>query len=56
MRSRSNAFVWIIGLAIGLAAGALAAMLLLPPDAGSSASGATLISGVVRPDKPPQPL
>lgn len=55
MRSRSTVFVWIIGLIIGVAAGALAAMLLLP-DIGSNASGTTLVSGRAGADRPPRSL
>lgn len=51
MRSRSTVFVWVIGLIIGIAAGALAAMLLLP-DIGSNASGTTLISGQAGVEQP----
>ena len=41
MQIRNSILVWVIGLAIGIAAGALAAMLLIP-DMGSDASGAPM--------------
>ncbi len=43
MRGRRVILVWIVGLAIGIVAGALAALLLIP-NVGSNASGNAAVS------------